>query len=135
MISLSPHLVFDGNARQAIEFYAKCFGGKLEISTYQDSPDKSINEQFKTKVMHSVLYTENATIMAFDQLPGQNLKFGDNIHLSISCLSESELTKFFFSLSENGEITLPLQDTFWGARFGQIKDQFGINWMLSFQRI
>lgn len=135
MLSLNPYLYFDGNAAFAMQFYAKCFGGKLELQAYKEAPEMTIPENYKNKIMHAVLYTENITIMAADVLPENKIDFGNNIHMSINCVSESELTKLFFALSEDGNIIRPLHDTFWGARFGQIKDQFGIDWMLTFERI
>ena len=134
MKALNPYLLFDGNAREAMEFYQDCFGGKLEMMDYESSPEIEIADKHKKLIMHSSLRCEHTTILASDNMPGKKLKKGDNIQISIDCISESELTQFFFSLSEEGEILFPLQDTFWGAKFGQVRDKFGVHWMLSFER-
>ncbi|MEQ8358712.1 MAG: VOC family protein [Cytophagales bacterium] len=134
MKTLNPYIMFNGNAREAMGFYSKCFGGKLEIKDYEDVPEMKVDEKDLNKIMHAALITENAVIMACDDLSLGKSKPIRNIQLSIECISESELTRYFFVLAENGDITMPLQDTFWGARFGMVTDQFGVKWMLSYER-
>ena len=127
--------MFNGNAREAMEFYHKCLGGKLELMTYEDYPDDNLSPEHRKRIMHGILHCEHISIMASDKFPDRNSVPGDNVHLSIDCVSESELTRLFFSLGEGGQITFELQDTFWGARFGQIRDKFGINWMMNYDRV
>ncbi len=134
MKALNPYIMFNGNAREAMQFYSKCFGGKLEIKDYKEVYELKVDKKDRDKVVHAALYTENAVIMGCDDLRLSKSKPIHNIQLSIDCISESELTKYFFTLSENGDITMPLQDTFWGARFGKVTDQFGVKWMLSYER-
>lgn len=62
---------------------------------------------------------------------GQKLTIGNNFHISIEADSKEETEKFFSGLLEGGTVTMSLQDTFWGAYFGMVKDKFGIQWMVS----
>ena len=62
------------------------------------------------------------------------VKQGNNYHINIDCESEAEIEKLFDALGEDGKITMPLQDTFWGARFGMLTDRFGVNWMFNFEK-
>jgi PhnB protein len=71
--------------------------------------------------------------MASDSMPGTPLQQGNNFSVSISCESLQEIERMFAALSEKGKVTMPLQDVFWGARFGMLTDQFGINWMLNYE--
>jgi PhnB protein len=128
MIGLNIYVTFDGNCREAMTFYAKCLGGDLQIMTFGDAPMES-SPDTKDKVMHSALRKGPHVLMASDG----KMHAGDNFHVCLQCESAEEIERVFKALSEKGEITGPLQDTFWGARFGTLKDRFGINWMFNFE--
>jgi PhnB protein len=99
-----------------------------------DSP-MEVPETSKDHVMHSILTLENITIMASDTMPGQTITFGNSVSLSINCTSREQADRFFNNLKANGSILMPLQDTFWGAYFGMITDQFGINWLFNYDEV
>jgi PhnB protein len=66
-------------------------------------------------------------------MPGMNVcTKGNNFSISINANSREEATKFFDGLSEGGNVSMELQDTFWGAFFGMWTDKFGINWMVNY---
>jgi PhnB protein len=65
-------------------------------------------------------------------MPGMLFQQGSNFSISIDCESVEETEKLFNAFGENGKITMPVQETFWAARFGMLTDQFGINWMFNF---
>jgi PhnB protein len=69
--------------------------------------------------------------MASDNMPGMPFTLGNNFSISIDCDTAEEIDKLFNALGENGKVTMPLQKTFWAARFGMLTDQFGINWMFN----
>ena len=73
-------------------------------------------------------------VMASDTMPGMPFKQGNNFSICINCESPQELERLFSAVGERGKVTMPLQDTFWGARFGMLTDQFGINWMFNFEK-
>jgi len=72
--------------------------------------------------------------MAPDTMPGMPFQQGNNFSVTINCESLPEIERLFTDLGTNGKVTMQLQDTFWGARFGMLTDQFGINWMFNFER-
>lgn len=74
----------------------------------------------------------SALLMASDIQPGMPFQPGTNFSVSIHCESVQEIDQLFAALRENGKVSMPLQDTFWGARFGMLTDQFGIHWMFNF---
>ncbi|BBM82114.1 VOC family protein [Candidatus Uabimicrobium amorphum] len=133
MKALTPYLTFDGNAREAMEFYHSCFGGELDIRTFDEAPGGSCpggdSETMKDKVMHACLTLGDFILMASDS-PQGGTKNGDSVHLSINCENREQTDKLFEALGEGGNVTMPLQDTFWGAYFGMVVDQYGFHWML-----
>lgn len=137
MKPLTPYLFFDGNCRKAMEFYEHVFGGELEVMTYADAPEDACGGDSATKfakiqdkVMHACLTKGNFSIMASDNPMGKPV-VGDNVQLSVNLKTIPEVEKLFQALGEGGNITMPLEDTFWGAHFGTLTDKFGIHWMVS----
>lgn len=132
MKEIVTYLNFDGNCRQAMQFYGKCLGAELMLSPFSDAPGTP--PEVKDRIMHARLSKgSSALLMASDTQPGMPFQPGTNFSVSVHCESVEEIDKFFAALSENGQIAMPLQDTFWGARFGMLKDQFGIHWMFNYE--
>lgn len=130
-----PYLVFDGNCREAMNFYEEVFGGNLEIMTFAEAPDEVFDggedkEAIKDSIMHSCLTNGALCLMASDNSKGKP-KTGDNVQLSIQCESVDVLDNLFDTLSSGGKSVMPPDNAFWGARFGMLTDKFGINWMLN----
>ena len=136
MKPLTPYLFFDGNCREAMDFYKDCFGGKLEVSTFSEAPPGAFPgdaEKIKDKIMHSSLCEGDFVLMASDSGMGAP-KAGDNVSLSIQCESPSQADDLFKALGEGGKVLMPMADTFWDAYFGVLIDRFGIHWMLHYQK-
>jgi PhnB protein len=127
---LNPYISFDGNARQAMEFYQGVFGGTLALNTFgeygaQDSPEAD-------KIMHGQLETDSGfTLMGSDTAPGMEYKPGDNISVSLSGDDADELRGYWDKLSVGGSVTMPLEKQMWGDEFGMCVDQFGVGWMVN----
>ncbi|MEU5845225.1 VOC family protein [Saccharopolyspora shandongensis] len=127
---LNPYISFDGDARQAMEFYKSVFGGNLTVSTFGEfgAPDPSSAD----KVMHAMLETGSGfTLMASDTPPGMEHKPGTNISVSLSGDSADELRGYWAKLSEAGTVAVPLEKQMWGDTFGMCVDRFGIGWMVN----
>ena len=127
---LNPYIGFDGNAREAMEFYKEVFGGELTMNTFgefgaQGSPDAD-------KIMHSQLETDRGfTLMASDTPSGMERTPGDNITISLSGEDGGELRGYWEKLSDGGNVTMPLEKQMWGDEFGMCIDRFGIPWMVN----
>ena len=131
MKALQPYLFFNGNCREAMEFYARALGGKLSMMTYDQAPNPPAGGA--NLVMHSnILAPDGSSLMASDAPPGRPVPEGKNFSLSIACDNLDEEQRIFSALSEGGQVRQPLQDTFWGAHFGMLEDKFGVHWMLSY---
>ena len=134
MKAIVTYLNFDGNCREAMKFYQRCLGGELSIMPFSEAPG-DFPKEAKDRVMHArVTKDGTALLMASDTMPGSNFVQGTNFSISIDCQSAEETDRLFNAFSENGKITMPLQDAFWGARFGMLRDKFGINWMFNFEK-
>ena len=130
-MEVQPYITFNGNCEEALIFYKEALNGDIPMLSYFDSTQMEVPEAFKKKVMHSVLNLDKATIMASDCLPNHPLTIGNNVTLSLNFEDIAIMETAFANLSAGGQITMPLQDTFWGARFGMLTDKFGINWMFN----
>ena len=135
MTYMNAYLIFNGNCRQAMEFYAKCLDGALYLSTYAQAPDCSnLPKEYKDWIIHARLTIKTQVLMASDTRPGMPVKQGDNFFVSVNCESVEETEKIFKALGAKGKIDMPLQETFFAIRFGMLTDQFGIKWMLNLEK-
>jgi PhnB protein len=123
--------MFNGNCEEALNFYAKALGGEIkELNRFEGSPAEGMSAD-KQKVLHAHFVAKGIFFMASDGDKGQE---GGMVHLSISFEQDGEIDTVFNALSEGATITMPLQDTFWGARFGMLRDRFGVNWMFNYDK-
>jgi PhnB protein len=127
---LNPYISFAGNARQAMEFYERVFGGSLTLSTYGAAG--GVDPADADKIMHGMLETDRGfTLMGADAPPGTQPNPGDNIAVSLSGDDADELRGYWEKLSTGGTVSVPLEKQMWGDEFGACVDQFGISWMVN----
>ncbi|WP_328469935.1 VOC family protein [Actinoplanes sp. NBC_00393] len=127
---LNPYLTFNGNAREALEFYRSVLGGELTINTFGDvgTPDPGI----KDKVMHGQLTAADGnTLMGSDCPPGMEFQPGNSMTVSLSGDSGDGLREIWEKLAEGATIGVPLEKQMWGDEFGQLVDRFGVPWMVN----
>ena len=136
-MSLNTYLFFDGNCREAFELYRSVFGGEYQIlQTFGDGPpDMNVAEEEKDLVMHVSLPVGAGVLMGSDSASafGPPPVQGTNFAISIDADSKEHCDEIFAKLSEGGAVTMPMQETFWGAYFGSWTDRFGVGWMISYQ--
>ena len=131
MKEIVTYLNFDGNCRDAMKFYARCLDAELYLMPFSEMPEYP--KEAKDKIMHAKLTKAQLVIMASDPHDAKPVTQGNSFFLSLNCDSLEEIERVFNAVGKNGKVLLPLQDMFWGARFGMLKDQFGVNWMFSFE--
>lgn len=126
---LNPYLTFNGNAREAMEFYHSVFGGELKINTFGEfgNPDPAIAD----KVMHAQLTSPKGyLLMASDLGPGMPYTPGTNITVSLSGDPGEGLEEVWEKLADGGQVNVPFEKQMWGDLFGQLVDRFGTQWMV-----
>jgi PhnB protein len=129
--SLNPYLSFNGNARQAMEFYQSVFGGELRMSTFQDYGVSS-DPDHADKIMHAQLAAPNGIVfMAADTPPGMPFQPGTTMSMSLSGDDAAELSGYYEKLAAGGTVHEPLLQAPWGDTFGMLTDAFGVAWMVN----
>jgi PhnB protein len=116
-------------------FYGACFGSEPNLTSFSAGPPdvSAMAKADPERILHAELASGPVVLMASDSMPGTPFQQGNNFSISISCETQAEMEKLFTSLSEGGEVTMPMHDAFWGGRFGMLRDQFEISWMLSYR--
>ena len=132
---VQPYLFFNGSCEQAIEFYCKALGAKLEMMMrFKESPEPpppgTVPPGFENKIMHASFRVGETTLMASDGCSAEKPRF-EGFSLSIAVPSEAEADRVFAALADRGQVRMPLAKTFWSPRFGMVEDRFGIGWMVS----
>lgn len=135
MATINPYLNFSGNCEEALNFYKSVFGGEfLDLQRFKDVPaEAQLPAEEGEWVMHVSLPIGKGTVLMGSDSPSSMGKVinGNNYHISIQTDSQAETDRLFNGLSAGGQVTIPLQETFWGARFGMFVDKFGIQWMVN----
>ncbi len=128
---IQPYLFFEGRAEEAIEFYKKTLGAKVEMSMrFKDAPDQSmISPGSGDKVMHAAIKIGDATMLMSDGRNTGKPNF-QGFSLTIYPKDEAEADKLLGALSAGGEVRMPMDKTFFAKRFGMLADKFGVGWMI-----
>lgn len=129
---LNPYISFEGNAREAMEFYKSVFGGLLELSTFGEAGMTDHGVQ-PDGIMHAMLVADNGiTLMTSDTATGmREYVKGNDISISLSGDNDAELTDYYNKLVDGGKVEQPLTKAPWGDTFGMCIDKFGIFWMVN----
>lgn len=134
-MAVDIYLTFNGNCREAVEFYAKVFNaGEPQIMTFGDgpqNPEYPLPEEAKDLVMHARLTLSGSNVMFSDNFPGNPFTAGNNITLAVVSRDIDEVRSAYEGLKEGGTVELELQETFWSKCYGKVTDKFGIGWQLS----
>lgn len=138
MKQLNVYLTFSGTCQQALDFYAGVFNGRIvHIQKFAQIPADvleqmpPLSDEDGQRVMHAQFEAEGLSFMASDSLPGSQIAPGGPVTLSLNVDDQDEQTRLFEQLSEGGQVHMPLDIAFWGARFGMLQDRFGVSWMLN----
>ncbi len=130
---LGPYINFQGRAREAMEFYHKVLGGKLDLQTV-NAQGAARPAGAGDRIGHSRLEADGVLIIASDGHPKYPAKVGDNMAIALSGTDKDRVTKIFNDLAVGGQVKGPLAKQPSGAEVGWLKDKFGINWMVSIEK-
>ncbi len=131
-MEVSPYLSFKGECEAAFTFYEQCLGGKLgTVFRYAGTPlADQVPADWQDKVMHASLTLGNQTLMGGDVAPNR-YEEPKGLSLSLQIKRVADAERIFRELAMNGKVVMPLQQTFWAARFGVVVDRFGIPWLIN----
>ena len=131
MPQLNAYLSFDGDCTEAMKYYARVLGAKLEaLITYADVPggDAPLPPSHATRIMHACLVHPDFSLMAGDTPPGVPYKGVSGVMMTLTYPTAAEGRRVFEALAEGGRVTMPLAETFWADIFGMVTDRFGTPW-------
>ena len=134
MAKLNPYLKFDGNCKEAMQFYKKILGWELNIMTVGESPVADDIPAPKDSILHSTLTKNGKTLMGSDLHWGEPHSNGNGLQICVDCESEEEIIHLFAALAAGGSITQPLGDMPWGSKFASLIDKYGKYWILNFDK-
>ena len=130
-MQLITYVTFAGNCEEALNFYKEALGGKvLQVSKMGEGP-MEVPEHVKGKIMHARLKIGENVLYMSDTFDPASIVQGNNVSLSLQPETIAQTEDLFNKLSAGGTVKMPLEDTFWGARFGMFTDKFGIHWMIN----
>jgi PhnB protein len=134
-MAVDVYLTFNGNCREAVEFYAEVFGTEQPtIMTFGENPPNPefpLPEEAKNLVMHTRLNIEGSNVMFSDTFPGSPFMVGNNISLAYHSIDADKLQSVYNRLKEGGTVDMELQETFWAKLYGRVTDKFGVIWQLN----
>jgi len=130
---VQPYLTFGGRCEEALEYYGSAIGAQVQmVVRFRESPEPTppgmLPPGFEDKVMHSSFRIGDSVIMASDGCASGTTYSGFSLSLTVP--TEAEADRAFTALADGGQVTMPLNRTFWSPRFGMCVDRFGISWMV-----
>lgn len=130
---LDTYLFFTGQCAEAMRFYERTLGGRIEmVMTYGQSPQpQQCPAGARDLVMHAAMKLGDRTLMASDVPPSMGPKPMAGFSLSLAYETTEEARRIFDALSQGGSVTMPMTKTFWAEIFGMLVDRFGTAWMVS----
>jgi len=140
MARTNVYLTFNGNCEDAFHFYRSVLGGEFSfMGRFKDMPPqeggKPMPPEDAEKIMHVCLPLSAETMLMGSDTGSEwaaGYTLGNNFSISLTVDSREEADRYFTGLSNNGQVTMPMNETFWGDYFGMFTDKFGVNWMISF---
>ena len=132
-MKMHTYVNFAGTCAEAFRFYEKHLGGTIGMMmTHGQAPDQTkVDPAWKDAVLHARLSVAGTELLGADIPTAQPMR---SAYLTLNVDSETEAERIFKALSDGGEVFMPIQQTFFATRFAQLRDRFGINWMIIHER-
>jgi PhnB protein len=132
-MKMNTYVNFAGRCAEAFRFYETHLGGKVSMMmTHGQMPDPSkVKPDWKDMVLHARIAIGGTELLGADIPTAEPMR---SAYLSLSVTSDAEAERIYAALSDGGEVFMPMQETFFATRFGQLRDRFGLNWMILHER-
>jgi PhnB protein len=134
-MQVQAYLFFDGRCEEAVEFYKKALGAKVEmLMRFKESPEPPppgmVPPGAENKIMHTCFHVGDTAVMASDGGCTGKASF-QGFSLSLAVPNAAEADRLFAALADGGQVQMPIGKTFWSPRFGMVADRFGVSWMIN----
>ena len=132
MPEINNYLIFHGNCAEAMRFYQKTLGGKLDLMTHGNSPiADQIPPGSEDRILHARLVFDGATLMASDDMATDTYQGMNGFSVALQYKTAAEAKRLFDALAKGGKVTMPLDKSFWAEAFGMLIDRFGTPWIIN----
>jgi PhnB protein len=130
-MQVQPYLSFEGRCDEAIEFYKKALGAKVDmLMRFKEAPDQSmVSPSNAEKVMHAAVHVGDTQVLMSDGRCQGGPNFS-GIALALSAPTDVDAERMFNALADGGQVRMPMAKTFFSSRFGMVADKFGVGWMV-----
>lgn len=132
---ITPYVMLDGNAKEAIHFYEKALQAKvIRITTFAEMPESSnfsVPPNAKERISHAMLKVGETNLMLSDTFPGQPCQTGNQVTICITTKDAEKSKQVYDILKQEGQVNMPLQETFWSPAYGLVTDKFGVTFHIS----
>ncbi|HYZ63429.1 MAG TPA: SRPBCC domain-containing protein [Acetobacteraceae bacterium] len=134
-MQIAPYITLNGRCEEALRFYEQSLGAKVQMMMHvKDSPmAQQMPPEWQGKVMHASFTLGNSTLMASDGRPNHTEPLS-GIWISIGVTEPADAERMFHALADGGNVTMPIQETFWAQRFGMVTDRFAVPWMINCEK-
>jgi PhnB protein len=134
-MQLTPYLNFNGQCKEAFQFYAQCLRGQIvAMFTYGETPAaEHVSAESSDRIMHARLVVGDAVLMGSDS-PPELFEEQKGMYASLQIDDPAEAERIFHALADGGTTRMPIEETFWAARFGMLVDRFGTPWMINCEK-
>lgn len=133
-LRLTPYLVMDGNAKEAIQFYEKALGAKVvfkqTFGEMPDNPEFPMTADVKERVSHAMLKVGETDLMFSDTFPGNPHQSGNQVTICVMTNEVEKSKQIYESLKQDGQVSMPLQETFFSPAYGIVTDKFGVTFQI-----
>ncbi|HEY5601638.1 MAG TPA: VOC family protein [Gammaproteobacteria bacterium] len=131
---IQAYLFFEGRCEEALNYYRDAIGAEILMQMrYKESPEPpppgKLAPGFENKIMHASFRVGDTVVMASDGMCSGKPGF-QGFSLSLTVNNETQADRLFAALADSGQVQMPLEKTFWSARFGMLVDRFGVSWMI-----
>lgn len=135
-MKINPYLIFNGDCKAAFTFYAESLKGQIEaMMTFGETPaGDHVPKDLHNLIIHTRLAVGDQAIMGSDTTPDRPTEEMNGCSISLNVDSIAEAERVFTALSAGGNVQMPLETTFWAARFGMLVDRFGVSWMVNCEK-